>query len=672
MPSDLGGLLGDDPAMCKTDQSGVAADSRTDDLPVSWVHTLVVGSGAAGLNAAVQLRACGVEDVLIVTEGLEMGTSINTGSDKQTYYKLSLCGHEADSPYLLAETFFSGGSMHGDLALVEASLSARAFLHLVNLGVEFPRDRFGQFVGYKTDHDPRQRATSIGPYTSRRMCQALIRQAERLQIPVRQPCNVVRLVTLAAAGKRRIAAALVLNQQGRLEAICAENVVLAVGGPGGLYRTSVYPAVHTGGIGLALEAGATAQNLPESQFGMASIGFRWNVSGSYMQVIPTFISTAADGHSDQREFLRHYFADDGQLCSMVFLKGYQWPFDARKVLGGSSLIDILVYIETEQRGRRVFLDFRRNPTGFRWERLSAEARDYLTRSGATHHTPIERLRHMNPGAVELYAEHGIDITQQPLEIAVCAQHNNGGLAANHWWESVNIEHLFPVGEVNGSHGVYRPGGAALNAGQVGGFRAAEFIANRYHRWTVDRQAARQAASAAAAGLRAWLEQCHTAALSWQQHRRQFQGRMSAFAAHIRRMEDLDRAVPDAWQQYRQLRREGCRFDGPGEMAEALRNLHLCYAHAVYLDAIRFALRSGAGSRGSAIVLDAQGLPIHDRLEHIWRMLPENESFRQQVLETYPAADGADHRWVPRREIPQTDLWFETAWADFRAGRIYDR
>jgi hypothetical protein len=84
------------------------------------------------------------------------------------------------------------------------------------------------------------------------------------------------------------------------------------------------------------------------------------------------------------------------------------------------------------------------------------------------------------------------------------------------------------------------------------------------------------------------------------------------------------------------------------------------------------LRSGVGSRGSAIVLDAQGLPIHDRLEHIWRMLPENESFRQQVLETYPAADGADHRWVPRREIPQTDLWFETAWADFRAGRIYDR
>ena len=49
---------------------------------------------------------------------------------------------------------------------------------------------------------------------------------------------------------------------------------------------------------------------------------------------------------------------------MVFLKGYQWPFDSRKIAGGSSLVDILVYIETVIKGRRVFLDFRENPAGF--------------------------------------------------------------------------------------------------------------------------------------------------------------------------------------------------------------------------------------------------------------------------------------------------------------------
>ena len=142
------------------------------------VHTLIIGSGAAGLRTAVELWKKGVQDICIVTEGLEMGTSINTGSDKQTYYKMSLCGEDNDSPIAMAKTFFEGGGVHGDLALVEAACSPRAFLQLVDLGVPFPTDPYGQFIGYKTDHDPRKRATSIGPYTSREMCRALTREVK--------------------------------------------------------------------------------------------------------------------------------------------------------------------------------------------------------------------------------------------------------------------------------------------------------------------------------------------------------------------------------------------------------------------------------------------------------------------------------------------------------------
>ena len=79
--------------------------------------------------------------------------------------------------------------------------------------------------------------------------------------------------------------------------------------------------------------------------------------------------------------------------------------------------------------------------------------------------PIQRLAAMNPAAIELYRSHNIDLAAEPLEIAICAQHNNGGLAGDCWWQS-NIRHLYPIGEVNGTHGVYRPGGTALNAGQV--------------------------------------------------------------------------------------------------------------------------------------------------------------------------------------------------------------
>ena len=92
---------------------------------------------------------------------------------------------------------------------------------------------------------------------------------------------------------------------------------------------------------------------------------------------------------------------------------------------------------------------------------------------------------------------------------------------------------------------------------------------------------------------------------------------------------------------------------------------------MYLDAIRFALRSGVGSRGSSVSLSPDGVRVHDRLDDTWRIAPEDASFRERVLETWVAADGAvAHAWVPRRPLPGTDVWFETAWARFRSGAIY--
>jgi len=643
--------------------------NETVSLPLTFVHTLVIGSGAAGLNAAVQLRRGGVEDVLIVTEGLQMGTSINTGSDKQTYYKLSLCDDAADAPRIMADAYFQGGGMHGDLALVEAAVSPRAFINLVNLGVPFPRDPFGQFIGYKTDHDPRQRATSIGPRTSQEMARALIREVRRLGIPVWENRNAVKLITAGENDEKRVLGAVAIRQDGALEAFGAENVVFAVGGPGGLYKTSVYPEVHTGAIGLALLEGAAAENLPESQYGMASIKHRWNVSGTYMQVVPRLVSTEADG-SDEREFVRDYFDSPGQMNSNVFLKGYQWPFDSRKAVGGSSIIDVLVYIETVIQGRRVFLDYRRNPGGFRFEDLSPEALDYLSNSQALQDTPIERLRQMNPGAIELYAEHGIDITAEPLEIAVCAQHNNGGLAGNHWWESVNVKHLFPVGEVNGSHGVYRPGGSALNSGQVGSLRAAEFIAHCCAGWTVAEETIQRAAADAAGEVSLWIAKCAGAETPWQAARQQFQQRMTRCGAHIRSEDELKRAVAEAWEQYRRIEASGCGYADVADLPEALRNRHLCFAHAVYLEAVLFAVQSGVGSRGSAMVIDPAGTRVHEKLDDGWRIAAENVDFRQRVQQTLPTPDRVEHRWVDRRPIPESDLWFETAWARFRSGEIY--
>ncbi|HRR34258.1 MAG TPA: FAD-binding protein [Kiritimatiellia bacterium] len=617
-------------------------------------HTLVIGSGAAGLQAAVQLRRRGI-DTLMVTEGLRKGTSINTGSDKQTYYKLGLCGAEPDSVFAMARALMAAGGMHGDLAVAEAAGSVQAFAHLVALGVPFPRDAYGQFPGYKTDHDPARRATSTGPYTSRDMCVALLREVRRLGVPIHERRSVTSLLVCGSGARRRVCGALALDATGTWQAYRAENVVFAVGGFGGLYAASAYPACHLGSIGLAFRAGATACNLPDSQYGLASIRPRWNVSGSYMQVVPRLISTAADGHSDEREFLLDACSDPAQAYSLLFLKGYQWPFDARRAETGSSWIDRLVYDEREVKGRRVFLDFRRDPTGFRLDVLSEEPRSYLTRSGATGRTPFVRLRKLNPDAAAFYAARGVDLARQPLEIALCAQHNNGGLAASLEWESINLAHFFPVGEVNGSHGVGRPGGSALNAGQVGAMRAAESIAARYAGVTLSDAAFETALAAAYAADREYEARCRQSRWTWQACRHAFQQRMSRYGAHVRQAAVLERAVAEAQAQVRRLEREGCRAEGPSQKIRAFENRQLCTAHAVYLSAMAYSVRSGVGSRGSSLVVDEQGVVV-----------PEDPSFRAQVLETRCVKGrGCQHRWRACRPLPAEDFWFETVWEAFR-------
>jgi succinate dehydrogenase/fumarate reductase flavoprotein subunit len=390
-----------------------------------------------------------------------------------------------------------------------------------------------------------------------------------------------------------------------------------------------------------------------------------------MQVVPRFVSTAPDGAGEAREFLRDYFPGAGQMNSMVFLKGYQWPFDARKIVGGSSIVDILVYIETVVKGRRVFLDYRENPRDFSFAELDQEARVYLEKSKALQRTPLARLRHMNPGAIELYRDHGIDLGREMLEVAVCAQHNNGGLAANHWWESLNIRHLFPVGEVNGSHGVARPGGSALNAGQVGGFRAAEYIGQRYARPTLKMSDFGKAAGAAARSAADFLARCRRSSLDWRAARAELQERMSAAGAHIRAGDALAGAVRAAKAQLDALEARGCMVRNAAEARQALCTLQLCFAHWVYLAATLHHVKSGVGSRGSAMVRDASGQRAHDKLDAAaWSFRPENPAFRELVQETAVVRGKVVNRWVKRRPLPERELWFETAWAEYRKGAIY--
>lgn len=625
-------------------------------------NTAVVGSGAAGFNAADRLWKLGQHDILLITENRIGGTSRNTGSDKQTYYKLTLSGGDPDSVREMAQTLYEGRCVDGDIALCEAALSTQCFLKLVELGVPFPRNRYGEYIGYKTDHDPRRRAISVGPYTSKQMTECLERAVQNDGVPVLDKMQVIRVLS----ENDTVCGLLCLNAAAQDDAerfvlIRCKNVIYATGGPAGMYADSVYPFSQYGATGLALEAGAKGKNLTEWQYGLASVAPRWNVSGTYMQVLPRVYSTESDG-SDEKEFLMDFFNDVHDMLSKLFLKGYQWPFDVRKVADGSSIIDILVYLES-CKGRRVFLDYRTNPVSgaFDYKSLLPEARVYLEKAGACFGTPIERLAHMNQPAIDFYRDKGVDLYTQPLEIALCAQHNNGGLGIDCWWQT-NVKSLFAVGEVAASHGVYRPGGTALNAGQVGSTRAAQYIAARCQGEAPD-----CFDTAAASALKEMSELANSCTAETGNVRtlwKQASAAMSRCGAAIRDEEQIREYCKVVQTQLKNFHTI-VRVSNRGELAMAYRLRDMLLSQQAYLTAMVDYRAHGGKSRGSALYTDRKNgtKPFAHLPDTFTFALDKNEQPLIQELRYENGICKTD--WREPRPIPEDDDFFENVWRSYR-------
>lgn len=635
-------------------------------IPIRNYHTLVVGSGCAGFNAADTLYDLGIKNIAIVTEGVNLGTSRNTGSDKQTYYKMSVESGQADSVDKMAQALFDGKSVNGDTALSEAANSLRSFMKLVNLGVPFPTNAFGEFVGYRTDHDTGKRATSAGPLTSKYMTEALERQVRRKNIPILDNTIIVELLT----EKGRIVGAIGIHKKQLFcenhgfEIFLADNIILATGGPASVYENSVYPRSQNGMTGLAIRAGAVCANLQEWQYGLASVDFRWNLSGTYQQVIPKYISV--DRAGNEHEFLPDYFENPMDAASFVFMKGYQWPFDSAK-LSGSSVIDLIVYHEEVELGRKVYLDYRSEPSlikhGFKG--LSEEAYTYLKNSDALLQTPVARLEKMNPKAIELYRSHGIDLYKEPLRITVAAQHNNGGIAVDANWET-NISGLYAAGEAAGTFGVYRPGGSALNSTQVGSLRAAESI--RFGKGKQE-PAGKESVEKACRLVGDWLTILEKNRSSQSVNkainglRTELARSMSACGAHLRNVAALQRLaerIKKETEWLSDIKKDLC----PADLPAWFRLRDQLVTQKAVVSCICCAAKT-IGTRGGAVVCDSapdlssaasiQAIPVF-----------ENTSYNRKILH-YEQEKGC--YFVDVRPMPKVDNWFETVWNDYNKKRI---
>ncbi len=621
---------------------------------------LVIGSGAAGYSAAMRISEGGAS-VAVITEETHCGTSRNTGSDKQTYYKLALAGDTPDSVRGMAKDLFSCGAVDGDTALCEAALSARCFLKLCELGVAFPKNRYGEYVGYKTDHDPYARATSAGPLTSRYMTEVLEKRVDQLKIPIYSGLLAVELLKDANG----VCGVLCLHTaEGKFKAFCSPYIVLATGGPAGIYADSVYPACHTGTTSLALEAGASLQNMTEWQYGLASVSPRWNVSGTYMQVLPRLVSI--DENGSEREFLSDFFGDPYDALSALFLKGYQWPFDSQKVLCGSSVIDLLVYRETVLKKHKVYLDYTKNPFGLDsvdFKKLSEEAYEYLSHADVCFGTPVERLIKMNFPAYELYKSKGIDLSHQMLQISLCAQHNNGGIAVDLWWQT-NVKGLFAVGECAGTHGITRPGGTALNAGQVGALRASEYITAK--KKCIDVSTCKTLVSSAVARHKTFVKAVLSNSDTVSERIEKAARRMSDKGGAIRNTDAMIAALSEVREELNTLH-ACCQVREDSEIYKAYKYKDILLTQEAVLTALIDYAENIGISRGSALICNPNGA-LREGLDEIFRMRLDGIHASEMIQEIKTSDDGPVIQWRPVRPIPHDADFFENIWRGYRENK----
>jgi succinate dehydrogenase/fumarate reductase flavoprotein subunit len=653
------------------------------DVRVYRAGCVVVGSGAAGLRAAVEMKRRG-DDVVIMSQSAWGGTSACSGSDKQTLHTANTAD-QGDNFKAMARAIRAGGAMDEDTAYVEAVGSARMMASLQYLGLPLPQDSLGGTLRYQTDHDEVGRATSCGPRTSRLMVKVLAEEAIRLGIPFYNHTTAVKIVTEGEDDSRHVVGILAIRTNDRADAnplgialfVC-EVLVLAAGGPGELYRDSVYPNGCFGSLGLALEAGIELVNLTENQFGIGTRreGFPWNLSGTYVQAIPHIYSV--DDEGNEHHFLAEYYRTTQELASNVFRKGYQWPFHSTRMLDfGSSLIDLAIYHENAA-GRRVFMDFNRNPLRvpgdlpFDLERVDDDVKRYLGNAGADQEMPIERLRHMNPLAIELYRRYKVDIADEPLEFSVNHQHMNGGVMVDTWGRS-SLGGCYAIGEAAGTHGVTRPGGAALNAGQVFGTRVAEHIGASGRAKAASTVNIQAAAGVGVFQLLALLRR--DSPLTVKSVRSEVQARMSDKAGLICDGGAVAVALVEARRLNVDIREKGFAFERVADTGRAIQWQQMALASEAVLSALDYFIRNGGGSRGARAICDPEGerLPVASSgpLEE-YRFRQERDAHREEQIIVRLDGDGMKISTRPNRKLDESaKSFFERDWPAWLTGGIYD-
>ncbi len=237
----------------------MTAPDNAQSVPRIETGTLVIGSGVAGLFAALRIAASG--PVLLLTKGPleESSTGLAQGG-------IAAAVGPDDTPDLhAADTLTAGDGLCDEAAVHVLTAEGPARLReLVELGAAFDRTDGGFALGREAAHSRRRILHAGGDATGAEVRRALLTAVlEHPRITCREACTVTAL----PVSDGRCAGAHAHDADGTAFHIAAPNVVLATGGIGQLFTLTTNPTVSTGdGIALAWQAGADLADMEFIQF----------------------------------------------------------------------------------------------------------------------------------------------------------------------------------------------------------------------------------------------------------------------------------------------------------------------------------------------------------------------------------------------------------------------
>jgi len=379
---------------------------------------VVIGSGIAGLRAAIALAPVGRVLILTKAEPTESNTGYAQGG-------IAVALGDDDSPGLHASDTIKAGDGLCDAAAVRVLVEdgITYVQELVDWGTRFDREADGRLArGREAAHSVR-RVLHAGDATGREIARVLWTRVSALTSV--ETANHALVTGLLVEGGRVVGVRF-HDQLGFPRDARARATLLATGGAGRVFRETTNPPVATGdGVALAFHAGARVADLEFVQFHPTALA----IPGA-----PRFLISEA---------LR---GDGGRL-----INGRGQPFMSRYHADGDlaprDVVARSIVREMEMTAGSVFLS------------LSHLDPDYVTRRF--------------PTIADMCRQVGLDLARDPIPVGPAAHYVMGGVDTDQWGRT-SIPGLLAAGEVacTGVHGANRLASNSLLEGLVFGARAA--------------------------------------------------------------------------------------------------------------------------------------------------------------------------------------------------------